>query len=45
MHTIPMQDEEGRDTFVVGEINCSCVGIATQLSTMAPKVVCGILTF
>jgi hypothetical protein len=26
------------DSFIVGEFNCSCVGIATQLKIMAPKV-------
>ena len=29
---------DDNDTFIIGEINCSCVGIGTQLKIMAPKV-------
>ena len=34
----PNDEKINNETFILGEINCSCVGITTQIDYMAPKV-------
>ena len=29
------KDKAGKDTYVLGEINCSCIGITTQLELVS----------
>jgi hypothetical protein len=37
-YIIDEKTKEGHDTYMIGEINCSCVGITSQLEELAPKV-------